>query len=343
MPIHIGHQLRVALLLAGAWAATVGAQRPAASPGAHRAAAPRWIVVSNERSHDVTIIDGTTLQPVATVAVPGRARGIRVNPAGTHVLVALSDDRPQTPGPNDAIAEVEIATRKVTRRLSAGTDPEQFAITPNGRRIVAANEDAGNASIIDPATGTVLATLVVGTEPEGVTASPNGRWVYVTGETSNTISVIDMRTEKVVSTFLVDARPRSVAFTRDGRFAFATSEVAGSIARIDAGAHRVLARARIGTGEQKPVGVEVSPDGRRVYVALGRGHALVELDAATLKELRRVTVGQRPWGVALSPDGRYAYTANGLTDDISVVDLREMRVTKSVKVGTRPWGVAVVP
>ena len=105
----------------------------------------------------------------------------------------------------------------------------------------------------------------------------------------------------------------------------------------------MLARARIGNGEEKPVGVAVSPDGKRLYVALGAGHALVQLDAATLRELARVPVGRRPWGVALSPDGRTAYTANGVTDDMSVVDVATMKVLRTVKVGTRPWGVAVVP
>src|SRR5215204_6833153 len=84
----------------------------------------------------------------------------------------------------------------------------------------------------------------------------------------------------------------------------------------------------------------VSPDARWVYVALGAGHALVKLDATTLREVGRAPVGQRPWGVELSPDGRFAYTANGRTDDMSVVDTRTMKVTRSVKVGTRPWGVA---
>ena len=185
--------------------AAAGAQAPRAAQPIH---APQWIVVSNERSHDLTLLDGATLDPVATIPVPGRARGVRVSPDHRFVLVALSDDRPQTPGPNDAIVEIDLATRRVVRRLPAGTDPEQFAIVPDGRRIVAANEDAGNASIIDPVSGKLLASLVVGTEPEGVTVSPDGRWVYVTAETSNTISVIDMRTEKVVTTFLVDARPR---------------------------------------------------------------------------------------------------------------------------------------
>src|SRR4051812_20590867 len=291
--------LAVLLLWSGAAA---GAQAPRATSALH---APQWIVVSNERSHDLTLLDGTTLEPVGTIPVPGRARGVRITPDHKFIYVALSDDRPQTPGPNDGIAEVDLATRRVVRRIPAGTDPEQFTITPDGRRVVAANEDAGNASIIDPTSGKVLASLVVGTEPEGVTVSPDGRWVYVTGETSNTISVIDMRTEKVVTTFLVDARPRAVAFSPDGRFAYATSEVGGAIARIDARQHRVLARARVGNGEEKPVGVAVSPDGRRLYVALGGGHALAQLDATTLREIARAPVGRRPWGVALSPDGRF--------------------------------------
>jgi PQQ-dependent catabolism-associated beta-propeller protein len=304
---------------------------------------PRWIVVSNERSHDITLLDGHTLRVEATIPVGGRARGIRVAPDHRSVLVALSGDIPQRAHPIDGIAVVDLESRRVIRKYKAGSDPEQFAITPDGRRIFAANEDAGTASSIDPVTGQVRTTLVVGTEPEGVTASPDGKWVYVTGETSNTISVIDVAKERVVSTFLVDARPRDAAFTRDGRFAFVTSEVGGSVARVDARRHRVLTRARVGAGEEKPVGVAVAPDGRRIYVVTGGAHSLVAFDAATLREVGRVRVGERPWGVALSPDGRFAYTANGRSDDLSVVDLHAMRVVQTVKVGTRPWGVAVVP
>src|SRR6185369_7145093 len=93
----------------------------------------RWIVVSNERSHDLTLLDGATLEPVGSIPVPGRARGVRISPDHRFVYVALSDDRPQTPGPNDGIAEVDLATRRVVRRIPAGTDPEQFTITPDGK------------------------------------------------------------------------------------------------------------------------------------------------------------------------------------------------------------------
>ncbi len=248
------------------------------APTPQAARPPRLIVVSNERSHDLTLIDGATLRTVGTVPVGARARGIRLAPDGKTVLVALSGDLIKTPDPNDGIAVVDLGSRRVLRRYKSGTDPEQFAITPDARRIFVSNEDAGTASSIDPASGEVRKALVVGTEPEGVTASPDGKWVYVTGETSNTVSVIDVGAERVVATFLVDARPRAVAFSPDGRFAFVTSEVGGSVARIDVRRHRVLSRALIGTGQEKPVGIAVSPDGRRLYVATGAAHALVALD-----------------------------------------------------------------
>src|SRR4029079_15373903 len=103
-------------------------------------------------------------------------------------------------------------------------------------------------------------------------------------------------------------RHATVVFSREGRSAGSTSEVGGSVARIDARRHRVLSRVRIGTGEEKPVGVAVAPDARWVYVALGGGHALVKLDATTLREIGRVQIGRRPWGVALSPDGPVTHT-----------------------------------
>ena len=117
----------------------------------------------------------------------------------------------------------------------------------------------------------------------------------------------------------------------------------GGITRIDARRHRVLNSARIGAGDEKPVGVAVSPDGRSVYLVTGHANALVALDAATLREKGRVPIGRRPWGIALSPDGTLAYTANGLSDDLSVVSLATMKVVQTVRTGTRPWGVVVVP
>jgi YVTN family beta-propeller protein len=89
------------------------------------------------------------------------------------------------------------------------------------------------------------------------------------------------------------------------------------------------------------MGVRVSPDGDRVYVATGRGGTVLLIDPATNRIIGSVKVGQRPWGIALTPDGSKLYTANGPSNDVSVVDTKKLQVIKTIPVGKIPWGVAI--
>ena len=91
----------------------------------------------------------------------------------------------------------------------------------------------------------------------------------------------------------------------------------------------------------KPVGVVVSPDGGRVYVANGHGNSVAVIDAASYKVVANVPVGKRPWGIAITPDGKRIYTANGLSGDISVIDAATLKVVATVPAGAGVWGVAI--
>jgi YVTN family beta-propeller protein len=93
----------------------------------------------------------------------------------------------------------------------------------------------------------------------------------------------------------------------------------------------------------KPMGLALSPDGRRLYVATGRGGTVEVIDTQTQRVLGSVKVGTRPWGLALTADGRKLYVANGPSNDVSVVDTQGMRVTNTIPVGSLPWGVAIGP
>ena len=300
------------------------------------------LLVSNEGSGDVTVIDAERRAVAARIRVGSRPRGIRVSPDGRLAYVALSDDAPNQESDHDAVAVVEIRTGRVLRRLPAGTDPEQFVVSPDGRTLFTANEDAGTTSITDLASGRVRATLVVGVEPEGVAVSPDGRWVYVTAETSNTVSVIDTRKDRVAASFMVDVRPRAAAFSPDGRRAYVTNEISGTVSVIDVATHQPISTIPLEEGA-KPVGVAVSPDGARVYVATGHAGTVAVIDARTERVVASVPVGRRPWGVETSPDGRWIYTANGPSDDITVVDARTLQAVAKLPAGRLPWGVAVAP
>jgi PQQ-dependent catabolism-associated beta-propeller protein len=301
------------------------------------------IAVSNEAGHTVTLIDAKSLKVLRTVSVPQRPRGIEFSPDGRQLFVALSDPQKNVQTSGDGIVSIELASGRTNGMFPAGSDPERFAITPDGKRLYAANEDGSWASATDIATRKIVATLIVGIEPEGVAVTPDGRWAYVTAETSNSVSVIDTRANKVVANFLVDVRPRAVAFSPDGKHAYVTAEIGGTLSVIDTRTRSVTHVIPLERRQGKPVGLAVSPDGKWVYVANGNANVVSVVDVARNMVVGRIPVGRRPWGIAVSRDGRTIYTADGLSDAMSVIDAASRKVVGTVKVGRQPWGVAVSP
>src|SRR5690606_26120545 len=132
-----------------------------AVPAASWAQNGPMLVVSNEGSGDVSLIDLESNRAVATIPVGLRPRGIQVDPGGRRVFVALSDFDPQSEGDQDAIAVVDLGSKQIVARYEAGSDPEQFAVSPDGRWLYSSNEDAGLASITDVRTGELVTQLIV--------------------------------------------------------------------------------------------------------------------------------------------------------------------------------------
>jgi YVTN family beta-propeller protein len=311
------------------------------------------VYVTNEGSGTLTIIDAATRSAIATLPLGKRPRGIQVSPDRTRLYVALSGSPSAPPGVDektlpppdrsaDGIGEVDVATGKVLRVLQSGTDPEQLAITADGKRLFVANEDGARVSVFDLAANAVVKTIPVGAEPEGVTISPDGRVVYVTSEEAGEVYAIDTTSYAVLARIPVGHRPRSIGFTPDGARAFVTLENDGAVAAIDARAHTFDRIIPLGDRAVRPMGIAADPGGKAMYVTTGRYGSLFILDPATRQPAGSIKVGERPWGVAVTADGTLAFTANGPSNDVSVVDLTAKQVIAKIPVGERPWGVAIV-
>jgi YVTN family beta-propeller protein len=332
------------------------------------AAAGYQVYVTNERSDDVTVIDGTTFKVVETIKVGKRPRGIHASPDGKTVYVALSgtpiegppqldaqgnpiferdkddDDEKEDKADKsaDGIGVLDVATRKLLKKIPAGSDPEEFDVSADGRHLYVSNEDVKTASSLDISTGRVEKIVSLSQEPEGVAITPDGKRLFVTCETGGEVYVIDIATFKVVGHVKIGARPRSVAFLQNGRIAIVPSESAGELYAIDTEQIKVVKTIALPKGS-RPMRVRVSPDGAKLYASTGRGGTVVALDTKSYELLNTITVGQRPWGIVLSPDGKYLFAANGPSNDVSVVDLTANKEIARVKAGSSPWGLAVVP
>lgn len=312
------------------------------------------VYVTNESSGDLSILDPATRKELSRVALGKRPRGIMPSPDNRLLYIALSGSPIAAPGVDesslppadksaDGIAVFDVGSGKVTRVLRGISDPEQIAVSPDGRTLYVASEDTGRVMFMDSRTGAIRATLEVGGEPEGLATSPDGKLVYATSEEDSTIAVIDALQPQVLARVPVGKRPRTIAFSPSGNRAFVPGENDASISVIDVVSSKAVNRAAIGGESARPMAALVSPGGQDLFVTTGRGGTLVRLDAATLAPEGQVEVGERPWGAALSPDGRFVFTANGPSNDVAMVDSNAMRVVGRFQVGDRPWGVAVVP
>ncbi|MDR2215255.1 MAG: beta-propeller fold lactonase family protein [Nevskiaceae bacterium] len=339
--------------IGGATATAVALWASRAVHAAAAGAASYRVLVTNEHSGTLSVIDGATKSVVATIPLGKRPRGLKASPDGKLLYVALSGSPIAGPGVDestlppadkgaDGIGIVDLTSLKLLRVLRGVSDPEQLAVGRDGRHLYVASEDTGRGVVLNASDGSVVTSVEVGDEPEGVSLSPDGRFVYITSEEDHKVTVIDTATNSVVAAIEVGQRPRFTEFSDDGRIAYVSGENDGTITVIDTATHRKLRSLKL-TGElARPVGMVVSHDGKLLYTVTGRGQKLLALNPETGAVVSSVDVGPRPWGVALSPDGKTLYTANGSSNDVSVVDAQSFSVTSRIAVGGSPWGLIIV-
>src|ERR1700688_2750713 len=206
------------------------------------------VYVSNERSADVTVIDGTADAVVATFPVGKRPRGIHAAPGGARIFVALTGSPRMEPGVEterapsdkaaDALGVIDPSARKLIDRWHVGSDPEQFALSKDGKFAFIANEDDASAAIVDLSSGQSRGKVKVSEEPEGMGVNPVNGEVYVTCEEKGEVFAIAPDEQRVLAKIDTGGRPRSVAFLPDGSRAYVASEPGGAGGGVDTAAHK---------------------------------------------------------------------------------------------------------
>ncbi|WP_161798252.1 bifunctional YncE family protein/alkaline phosphatase family protein [Aneurinibacillus tyrosinisolvens] len=137
----------------------------------------------------------------------------------------------------------------------------------------------------------------------GVTYSPDGKHVYASAGNNNKIRVYDVEGQRL------------------------TEKAAIALPAVDASGSKV---------NFFPGGLNISPDGRFLYVANNLNDSMSIIDTQTNKVTKTVAVGHNPYAVTVSKDGAYAYVSNWGGNTISVVDTATGEVAKSIQVGTHP-------
>lgn len=296
--------------------------------------------VSNEKGNTITVIDTEKMEVIDTIQTGNRPRGITISQDGKTLYLCASDD--------DTIEVIDTATHQITGTLPSGPDPELFILAPDGKRLYVANEDDNLVTVINLEDNTVVNEIPVGVEPEGMGISPDGKTVVNTSETTNMAHFIDSETFEITHNVLVDSRPRFAEFKSDNSEVWVSSEIGGTISVIDNASREIKHKIEFeiqGVVKEaiQPVGVRITRNGKKAFVALGPSNRVAVVNAETYEVEDYILVGQRVWQLAFTPDEKYVISTNGVSNDVTFIEVAEGKAVKSVPVGQLPWGVVVSP
>ena len=297
------------------------------------------VYVSSEKDNKIYVFDAQG-ERLSSIEVCKRPRHMMFNAGRTQIYVSCGD--------SNQFGIVQTASGKMTDQIAVGESPELFDLSPDGKTAYVSIEDESAMAAYSLETKAKLFDVKTGGEPEGILVMPDGKHAYVTSEVANVVHLVDLVQHKVVKNIRVGKRPRRFVLAANAKELWVTNELGASVSVVSTEdqsvKHTLEFKVKgIRASDITPVGMTLSPDGKTVWVGLGRANHVAEVDVATRQVRRNILVGKRAWGLTQHPDGKTLYVANGLSDDMTLIDTAQGKALRTVAVGRVPHSVLVQP
>ncbi len=299
---------------------------------------------------------------LASDGAAGKVRIFNLDSAGTLsevTAVALSADPARRPFPaqiavtpdnrtayvadnlGNSVIAIDIASRAVQRSVPVGDFPLYVA--------------AGKFSVVASGTGLAAYAPVVPPAHQPQFAAPNFdpskssalSVLETAGGAASDPVTVPMDAAPDGSKVVGGAAPGAAVITRDGSLAYVAMANVDRVAVVAlAGAPRVVRGLDLRLYPGAPYGAQpsaeaLSPDGKRLYVALAGLNSVAVLDAHKPTRYRYglIPTGWYPTAIALSSNGRYLFVAGGKGVDgwglLQRIDLKHTALIKATLAALR--------
>ena len=242
------------------------------------------------------------------------------------------------------LAMIDADSGKVTGTAKTGEGPHELAISKDGRYAFVTNYGSrtpgSTLSVIDlqEKSGKLVDISPLG-RPHGITVGPDGN-VYFTAEANKVVGRLDPASGKVDEQYSTgQTGTHMVVFTPDGARMITTNIGSDSVSILKHGTEPVHIQAGKG-----PEGLDISPNGRELWVANSRGGSITVIDLVKNEATSTFDIGSnRSNRLKFSADGRLVLVSDMEGGQVIVVDAPGRKVLKRVDVGRQPEGILVPP
>jgi YVTN family beta-propeller protein len=251
-------------------------------------------------------------------------------------------------------ALVDPSTWKVVKKVATGTGPHEAAVSPDGRLAYVANygayrlfkqdeepklERGSTISVIDLTRREVVRTIDLGEYrmPHGIWTSRDGTRLWVTCEENRAVLEIETAKGGITKTWKTGQDVSHMLVpTPDETKLFVANIRSGSCTIINRKTDEVKTLAT-GNGAE---GIDVSPDGREVWVTNRAANTISIIAAASdtiVAELK--SSGDVPIRAKFTPDGRQVWVSCMRSNHITVYDAKSRAIIDTVAVDEAPIGI----
>jgi DNA-binding beta-propeller fold protein YncE len=304
------------------------------------------VVVVNQQSDSVTLVDLETMTAYRHVPVVGGPHEAAASPDGRSVVVT-NYVKPGV-GQQKALSLIALPSGDTIRTIDLGDYRAPHDVRwVDDRRVVVTAE--ANQALLLVNVETSAIERVFRTEA-GVShmlaLSPDRKRLFSANMRDGSVSAFDFETGKKIRDVPTGAECEGIGVSPDGRWVWAGNRAEDTISILDAATLEVVKKL---PSPGFPYRVQFTPDGRRALVPHATASTLVVGDVAAQKieksiRLAKTNVAEPSTaGVFPHPDSRHAFVTVRNDDSLLVVDLESGETLARVEVQRSPDGVTYSP
>ena len=247
------------------------------------------------------------------------------------------------------LAFVDPAKLEVLARVPTGNAPHEVAVSTDGRTALVANygtgpEPGSTISIISTADRKELKRLSLPfLRPHGTFAI--GSHIFFTAEGSHVVARYDVASGAIDWVQGSDANTTHMVIVMPGEKKMYTANIASdSVSVIDlANAPRAIRVTPIAVGKG-PEGIDLSPDGKEIWVSHRSDGGLSIIDTSTDKVIGTIALGTKMANrVKFTLDGKRVLVSDPPSNQLLVIDVASHQVVKKIDSEANPEGLLIAP
>jgi YVTN family beta-propeller protein len=184
----------------------------------------------------------------------------------------------------------------LAKRIASSKTPSHIWIDSSSRTVYSTMQDSSELVAVDLPTQTLKWRIPVGSLPADVFGTPDDKFLLVALTGGDGVEIYDITgaTPKLVKMLKTGAGAHSFRAMGDKRHVLVSNRVADTISKIDYQSMTVVDSFPAPSG---PDDMEITPDGKFIYVASRWAGKLSVIDTGLHKVVHQVKVGKSPHGV----------------------------------------------